>query len=389
MRPLFVASVGDAENPLTWSGIPYHLTQAGRAVGFITAGLPLDPGGRLWKARRLAWNLAQVLLGDRKGGFQYSESFLDRLWAPVEERLAGAAVINCAQLYPSSVVANASIEKWFFLDLTLELVLDYYLTRSSVGRRIAEDALLRERAGYARARGIIVMSHFAAANVRERYRVPSERVHVVVPGANLSPTAYARWEGERAPTVGSDGKLRLLMITTDWQRKGLDRLLRAIALGRRQGLEVTLKVIGARREDLPAELTELDGITWLGRINKNTDADRFLREVADADVGCILSRYEAGGSVLREYHALGLAAFATNVGGMPDFFFDDATVAVAPEASDEELAAALVALGRDHARVARLKVAADRRRQEALWPSTVARLRAIIDPGFDGRAGRP
>jgi glycosyltransferase involved in cell wall biosynthesis len=169
------------------------------------------------------------------------------------------------------------------------------------------------------------------------------------------------------------------MVTTDWQRKGLDRLLRAIAIGRRQGLEVSLKVIGARREDLPAELTAQDGVVWLGRINKNTDADRFLREVADADIGCIFSRYEAGGSVLREYHALGLAAFATSAGGMPDFFFEDATVAVAPDASDDELASVLVALGKDHQRVARMKAAAERRRHEALWPSTVERLRSIID----------
>ncbi|HEX2658999.1 MAG TPA: glycosyltransferase family 4 protein [Polyangia bacterium] len=382
-----MASVGDAENPLTWSGIPYHLSQAGREVGFITGGLPLDPSGRSWKAQRLAWNLAQVLRGDRKGGFQYSVGFLERLWAPVQERLTGAAVINCAQLYPPSVVVNDAVEKWFFLDLTLELVLDYYRTRESVGRRIAEDALARERAGYARARGLIVMSHFAAANVRERYGVGAERVHVVVPGANLSPAAYARWEAERdgAETVGADGKLRLLMITTDWQRKGLDRLLRAIAIGRRQGLQVSLKVIGARREDLPAELTALDDVTWLGRISKNTHADRFLREVAGADMGCIFSRYEAGGSVLREYHALGLAAFATNAGGMPDFFFDDATVAVAPDASDEELATALVALGKDHARVARLKAAAERRRREALWPATVEHLRAVIDAGPDTR----
>lgn len=387
MRPLFVASVGDAENPLTWSGIPYHLSQAGREVGFITGGLPLDPTGPSWKVQRVAWNLAQVLRGDRPGGFQYSEGFLERLWAPVQERLAGSAVVNCAQLYPSSVLANDGVEKWFFLDLTLELVFDYYLTRASVGRRIAEDAMTRERAGYERARGIIVMSRFAAAHVRERYDVPAERVHVVVPGANLSPTAYARWERERedAEAVGSDGNLRLLMITTDWQRKGLDRLLRAITIARKQGLRASLKVIGARRDDLPTELTALDGVEWLGRINKNSDADRFLREVAGADIGCIFSRYEAGGSVLREYHALGLAALATSAGGMPDFFFDDATVAVTPDASDDELAAALVALGQDHARVARLKAAARRRRHEALWPHTVERLRAIIDARPDRR----
>jgi len=82
--------------------------------------------------------------------------------------------------------------------------------------------------------------------------------------------------------------------------------------------------------------------------------------------------------VLREYHALGLAAFATTAGGMPDFMFDDASVTVAPDASDEELAYELVMLDRDRHRLAALREAAWRRRREALWESSVERLRAII-----------
>lgn len=383
MKPTYVASVGDAESPLTWSGIPYHLTEAGREQGLITGGLRLRAAGRRMGTRRAAWNLAQVLRGDRKGGYQYSVGFLERLWGPARAQLGGARTINCFQLYPPSVVADASIEKWFFIDLTLEQVLDYYLARPAVGRRVAADAIAREREGYARARGIAVMSRFAAASVRDAYGVPADRIHVVVPGANLDPVAYAHWEAEHAG--GAAGRsprgdvLRLVMVTTEWRRKGLDRLLRSLALARHDGARITLKVIGARREDLPPTLAAQDGIEWLGRIHKDADAARFLGVVADADVGCIFSRYEAGGSVLREYHALGLAALATTAGGMPDFMFDDASVTIGPDASDEELAAALLALARDPARVQALKAAAWRRRHEALWPAAVRGLRAMME----------
>ena len=101
--------------------------------------------------------------------------------------------------------------------------------------------------------------------------------------------------------------------------------------------------------------------------------------MADADVGCILARYEAGGSVLREYHALGLAALATDAGGMPDFMFADAAVTVPPEAPDEEIAALLLTLGSDRRRVDRLREAAWQRRHEATWDETVRRLRALIE----------
>lgn len=385
MRRTYVASIGDAESPLTWSGIPYHLTQTGRAAGFVTEGLPLHTDGWPWRMRRMAWNLAQVSRGQRRGGYQYSVGFLERLWRPFRERLSGARVINCFQLFPPSVVADPSVEKWSFVDLTLTQLLDYYRLRPTVGEGVVAAALAIERAGYQRAHGVVAMSRFAAASVGREYGVPTDRIHVVVPGANLDPATYRRWEAERetegAAPVRTDQNLRLVMVSTQWKRKGLDRLLRAIAIGRRSGLRVTLRVIGTQRQDLPAALVEQDGIEWLGRISKRTDADRFLRAVADADLGCIFSRFEAGGSVLREYHALGLGALATNAGGMPDFMFDDASVTVPPDAPDEELAAKLLDLARDKDRVASLRAAAWRRRREALWESSVAQLMALMTRG--------
>jgi glycosyltransferase involved in cell wall biosynthesis len=374
-----MAAVGDARDPLTWSGIPYHLTEAGKAAGFITDGLPLDPRGWRWRSRRALWNLGRLARGDRRGGYQFSSGFLEALWRPVRSRVRGAAVISCFPLYPPSIANDTAVEKWFYIDLTFDQLFDYYEVRPTVGRQIAADARARERHGYHQARGIITMSNFAADSVHRDYGVPRERIHVVVPGANLDPAFYARWEQTaRAPQASSGARtVRLVMVTTDWKRKGLDRLLRSLALARARGLQATLKVIGCTPEELPPELAASPGVTWLGRIKKDTDAARFLREVADADVGCILARYEAGGSVLREYHALGLAAFATTAGGMPDFMFQEASITVAPEATDEQISAALLTL-RDPLQIENLRQAAWQRRREALWEETVRRLSAAM-----------
>jgi glycosyltransferase involved in cell wall biosynthesis len=224
------------------------------------------------------------------------------------------------------------------------------------------------------------MSRFAAQSVHDEYGVPRDRIHVVVPGANLDPETYRRWEADaEASRSVAHGRLRLVMVSTDWQRKGLDRLLRALTIARRQGLRATLRVIGNSPQDLPPELGQTPDVEWLGRINKNTDAARFLHAVADADVGCILARYEAGGSVLREYHALGLAALATDAGGMPDFMFEDASIKVPAEASDEEIATSLLQLGSEPGRLAALRGTAWRKRCEATWIESVRRLQAIIE----------
>src|SRR5688572_4108794 len=88
-RPLYVAAVGDASDPLTWSGIPYYFSETGKTLGFVSAGLPLSVRGRRWRVRRIAWNLQQVATGDRPGGYQYSIGFLEQLWQRERVRVRG------------------------------------------------------------------------------------------------------------------------------------------------------------------------------------------------------------------------------------------------------------------------------------------------------------
>jgi len=59
-------------------------------------------------------------------------------------RRGGGSIVF--QLYPPSVAADETIEKWFYIDLTLTQLFDYYELRASVGRAIAADAMARERA---------------------------------------------------------------------------------------------------------------------------------------------------------------------------------------------------------------------------------------------------
>jgi glycosyltransferase involved in cell wall biosynthesis len=378
-RRTFLAAVGDSNSPVTWSGIPYHFLQAARAQGLIDEGLPLSTDGASWKVRRINWNLKQVLSGDRRGGYQYSTDFLERLWSPVFPRIKEGVVINCFQLYPPSVVKDRSIEKWFFIDQTLLQLFDYYDQRSSVGSRIACDAVKRERAGYDAAAGIIVHSQWAAESVTRDYGVSPERVHVVVPGANIDAAEYARWEveeGRQPATLDTRTPLKLVFVGKYWHRKGLDRLLLAISLARHSGLRATLRVIGCERNSLPANLRDVEGVEWLGFINKRTDAARFLRAVSECDVGCLLSRTEAGGIALREYHALGLVVLGPDTGGAPEHLIRDASIAVSPEANADDIASTLLDL-ESSSWLDQLLSVAWKRRRTALWEESVRQIQHI------------
>jgi glycosyltransferase involved in cell wall biosynthesis len=390
-RRRFLAAVGDSNDPRTWSGIPYHFLQASRAAGLIQEGLPLSVQGARWRLRRWAWNSFRVALGDRKGGYQYSVPFLETLWAPHTARLGGGSVFNCFQLFPPSIVADGSIEKWFYIDQTLTQLFDHYGLRASIGRKIAADAVARERQGYLSAEGIIAHSRWAAHSVIEDYGVPDERVHVVNPGANLDLASYDRWESTEI-TRRADGRndgstdhaVRFVSVGKDWRRKGLDRLLAAFALARKQTPDIVLQIIGCEREALPSELRDTPGVEWAGFVDKGRDPDAFVRQVASCDVGCLLSRAEAGGIALREFHALGLAVLCTSAGGAPEHASPEAGWLVGPDAPSEAIAQSILEIAGDRNALAAKKEMAWSRRRSFLYPATVETVISLVSAAESG-----
>jgi glycosyltransferase involved in cell wall biosynthesis len=373
----FLAAVGDTNNPVTWSGIPYHFLQSARAAGLIDKGLRLSTDGGDWQVRRLVWNATRVARGDRHGGYQYSSAFLERLWSSSLPEITGGAVINCFQLFPPSVVKDPNIIKWFFIDQTLLQLFDYYDQRRIIGRQIAREAIDREREGYHAAAGIIAHSNWAAESLLRAYGVPHHRVHIVVPGANLDAQEYKRWEMENLErdVDNNNGRpLQLVFVGKYWERKGLDRLLGALIIGRRSGLRATLRVIGCNRDSLPTDLRDVAGVEWLGFINKRTESARFFRSVSECDVGCLLSRTEAGGIALREYHALGLVVLGTDSGGAPEHMIPNASIVVPVRANEDKIASILLALETDTEQRAKLQSTAWRNRHNALWEKSVSQI---------------
>ena len=396
--------MGDANHPDAWSAIPYHLLHEGRRQGVLDEGLALRPELRGHRVRRVLWNLGRAAAMDRTGGYQYTRRFLERLWTPVRNTVAGARVLSHFQLFPPSVAGDRSVEKWFYLDGTLTQLAEYY--HSPVGGRgITKDAVTREREGYHAAAGVVTMSRFTADSVVRDYGVPRERVHVVIPGANLTHEEYEYWErtelgegpdhpGQRDPETGrlrpvsgaggaaEDPPLRIAFVGKDWRRKGLDRMLRALAIARGRGLRATLRVIGCAREWLPEELRDVPGVEWIGFVSRRTQAERFFGLLSECDVGCLLSTAELAGIALREYLAFGMVVLGPDTGGSPDMMDPQASVAFTPAAGDEEIAAALLRLEQDRPAYERLKAAAWCARRSALWEPAVARLGGI----WDGRA---
>lgn len=375
-----LAAVGDANDIATWSGIPYHLLQEGLRQRAITAGLALTTSGAGWTLKRCLWNLQSMARGDRLGGYQYSISFLEALWSRVADQVADARLLNCFQLYPPSVLERHGDRLWFYIDQTLPQLFGAYGIRERIGRRVAEDALHRERAGYLACAGVIVHSRWAANSVINDHGIDKSKVFCIAPGANLDDALYREWaKTYRFKDPRHHATLRLVFVGKEPRRKGLDRLLRALRFARSRGANCTLRVIGCLPEAVDDDLRSVPGVEWFGFIDKRGDTGRYLQVLSECDVGCLLSRAEAGGISLREFHACGLAVIGPDVGGSPDHVIDESAILVDHAATDEQVADILMQLDSDRDRVAKMKQVSFERRHDMTWEPVIRRIAELLN----------
>ena len=306
---IWLAAVGDATDPVTFSGTPYHCLQAGLAQGVFAGGLKLETRGRHWQYRRALWNAGQLLTSGRYGGYQYSQSFLELLWRSAQLHQDDVSLLNFFQLYPETIMRRPKTHRWFYIDQTLDQLFHYYGFANIVPTAIRKTVIALEKEQYSAAEGVICHCRWAAASVINSYGIDPAKVHVVVCGANIDLQTVSKWEQAVATTPpakdGMRDALRLVFVGKEWQRKGLDRLTRAMKIAQERKAAVELVVLGLNPAKLPRELTAVPGITWAGFIDKRREPERFIDLVTGCDVGCLLSRAEAGGISLREFARLG------------------------------------------------------------------------------------
>ena len=157
----------------------------------------------------------------------------------------------------------------------------------------------------------------------------------------------------------------------------------AVRLLRDAGYDIRLHIIGK----CPPEISQRDGVTHFGLIDKSVDMDRFIEIVRNVDVGCMLSRAELTGIALLEFLRMGVPVIATDVGGIPDIVELGAGQLVSPEIRASDLAEHFARLLDEPERLAELQESAWRRRRNASWRRVVRELKGVLNqPSDKGQA---
>jgi UDP-glucose:(heptosyl)LPS alpha-1,3-glucosyltransferase len=188
---------------------------------------------------------------------------------------------------------------------------------AAVLKRLGERLCYRPR----RARAFACVSAGVADEMREHFPGLADRVVTIHNGVDtdvFAPCTSARQVADRRAEIGvSQDALLAVFVGSEWERKGLEPALRAIALQP----EWTLAVVGSgdrpRYTALADELGVGAQVRWLG---VRPDVERVY-QLADAFV--LPSSYETFSLVTFEAAATGLPVLATPVSGVSELIEDE------------------------------------------------------------------
>jgi len=201
---------------------------------------------------------------------------------------------------------------------------------------------------------IVAATPAELAQLQWLYQAEARKIVVIPPGVDLS-RFYPIPADEAKAYIGVPPCDRVLLFVGRIEPlKGLDVLIQAIALLRRQGIEVCLTVIGGDPEPPPdlrdEEMKRLqsicqqhgltDLVAFLGR--RSQDTLPYYYSAAEAVV--VPSHYESFGMVALEAMACGTPVVASQVGGLAFLIQDGVTGFTVPVDEPQALAQRLAQL---------------------------------------------
>lgn len=217
-------------------------------------------------------------------------------------RRAEADVVLCVAASQDIAFAQLNQPVVQVTDATFKSMRGYYPLFSSLHPLSLWQGAYMSRRSQAKTAGFSVASDWAK-NALEESGARPETCRVIPFGPAMQPPLALKRRGRAG--------LRVLVVASDWQRKGGDFAVAAVASVRERHPATSLTVVGNAPE-LPGWVTNLGRVAKGGMPKIYTEHDVLL-ELAEAN---------AGGVTLTDAHAFGLPVIATNTGGVSSIVAD-------------------------------------------------------------------
>lgn len=374
MRLGFACQWDRRDRKRTWSHTPYHLLEALAATsGLSMVDVPIElPRAaetlvKLWYARPHRTGLLSVAS-----------------WTPAMYRMRHRALQRAvASAQPCDAVItigeNGPISRpqFVYQDQSVGQFIEYYEQHGVMAdvRDVPSMDLLRrrteiERATYRSLQGVLTMSHWNARHVIATGDVSADRVHVVGAGINVA----SQLPTQDDVTRRLEKPLRtVVFIGRHFHRKGGDLVVEGVHHARHlSGQDIRLVIAGPASWPLkepPASWT-----TFLG----DASLEHLQRELRDADVVALPSRFEAYGIAVLEALAAAVPVIGRNDFAMPEMIEPGQTGELVASDEPNEFAEALLrVLGNEHIARETLLRAPDLRQRHS-WSAVARSIAEII-----------
>lgn len=307
-------AVLDADAPLRadWLSVPYHADDALERLPGLPFSLKISLRARAAVLRRLRE-------GSALDGLFFHTQGLTPCCLPLMSRLPALVSLDAT---PNNFAEIATA----------------YGERPTTGM-VGHFKAAWFRQVFARARSLVAFSGWVRHSLLHDYGVPPDKVAVLPPGVDT-----IGWTpGAAGPAGSAKGtRLRLLFVGADFERKGGDLLLQAW----RAGLATTFELDIVTRD---SSLAASEGLRLHRGLTPNSPA--LKRQYAQADLFVLPSLGDASPFVVLEAMASGLPVVATRVGALDEMVDDGNTGLLIPPGDAGALAAAVLALAADRARL--------------------------------------
>jgi D-inositol-3-phosphate glycosyltransferase len=245
---------------------------------------------------------------------------------------------------------------------------------------------------------IVVATQAELAQLQWLYEVRTDNMVVIPPGVNIGRFYPINQRDARENIQLGCGMKMLLFVGRIEPLKGIDTLLRALALLHERGLmdrlEICLAIIGGdasvSEELMSMEMSKLmelrrqldleDVVTFLGKRGQDTLPYYY----SAADVVVMPSHYESFGMVALEAMACGTPVVASQVGGLAYLIQDGVTGYHVRDQEPEELANRLFDLLADEELHAEMSLNAATYAKEYSWQVIASRINAVYEDVWDG-----
>lgn len=349
-RPLRIAYVAkdDPENPNDWSGSIYGMLSCLRL-----SGAEVTPIGHIREPRLARYVTAlKKLFYARVLKTEYNRlrdpALVRGLCAAVDRELAGRDFDLV--VFPTTVMipflkTDLPVVAW--TDAVFDGMVGFYPIFSRLCRESRAHGSALEQKAMDRATCLLFASDWAAATARRHYGLPPEKSRVVRLSANIPSRPDRAGLEEIVDRRLADGKVRLLLIGREWERKGGPKALAVVEELRRRSIDAELHLVAcAPPGDPPPH------VVCHGYLPKHEPEGwrRFRQLFEQCRFHILPSESECYGLVLIEAAAFGLPSVSSDVGGMTSAMIEGETgYAFAAGASARDYADRLMPLITDGA----------------------------------------